>query len=251
MLLRTFTAADMPSAMKMVREALGDDAIILTSEPLKGKKGITITAAIERNDGDGTTVRNAANNVSTQQQTQIDDLRHSIQTVLRFHNIPDLFANKMARHTSDQELLAMLSLKEISGRGDDKQLLKLALEKLMANFYECSPIAFDHPNLRIMLIGTPGIGKTLTIAKMAAHLTLKHKNTQLRMVSTDTKRAGGIEQLKAFTDILDVKLEVIKTPKELQQYLQALPPSAPVLRCSKNGGTHFGTSQRRRQLGND
>ena len=46
MLLRTFTAADMPAAMKMVREALGDEAIILTTENLKGKKGVTVTAAL-------------------------------------------------------------------------------------------------------------------------------------------------------------------------------------------------------------
>ncbi len=58
--------------------------------------------------------------------------------------------------------------------------------------------------MRIMLVGPPGVGKTLTIARLAAQIAIqKHK---LAVITTDNKRAGGVRQLQAFTDILELEL---------------------------------------------
>ena len=50
MRLRTFTAPDIPSAMDMVREELGENAIILATDAKAGNKNITVTAAVEETD---------------------------------------------------------------------------------------------------------------------------------------------------------------------------------------------------------
>ena len=47
MKLKTFSPPDLPPAMAMVREALGDDAIFLSTQPDKGKRSVTITAALD------------------------------------------------------------------------------------------------------------------------------------------------------------------------------------------------------------
>ena len=251
MLLRTFTAADMPAAMKMVREALGDEAIILTTENLKGKKGVTVTAALEKQDDafihspplEGGARGGVASAHSNKQapppltlplkgggnSREIERIRHDLNTVLHFHNIPDLFISKITRYSNDKELASMLGLQRTSAKSDDKHLIALALEKMLRNYFSCEPLRFDNGKMRAMLVGPPGIGKTLTIAKMAAQLTLNKKHANLAIFTTDNKRAGGVEQLQAFTNILGLTLHVASTPKELKKMVEALPPTLQIL----------------------
>ena len=48
MRLKTFTAPSMPEAMRLVRDQLGPDAIIVSSQPADKGKGVIVTAAIEQ-----------------------------------------------------------------------------------------------------------------------------------------------------------------------------------------------------------
>ena len=231
MLLRTFNAHDMPTAMQMVRDTLGDKAIILSSQSSKGKKGVTITAAIDPGEDEDLP---PAKTVLKPKETPIDPaaadrLRHDINGVLRFHNIPDLFVSKMTRHCSDKELSAMIELQKKSAHSDDKHLLSLAIEKLTSTYFDFVPINFDAPKIRLMLVGAPGIGKTLAVAKMAARISLASKVPNLTVITTDNKRAGGVEQLQAFTNILGVKLDVVASPRDLHRYIDSLAPSMNIL----------------------
>jgi len=226
MLLRTFTASDMPSALKMVREVLGDGAIILTSENNKGKKGVTVTAAAEIADEP---VAPAKAEWKVEDNGDVEQLRHDITDVLRFHNLPDLFISKMVHRSLDKDLAAMIDLQSISAKGGEKHLLSQALEQLADRYFGFLPLSFTNNKMRIMLVGPPGIGKTLTIAKIAAQLTLNKTQPNLAVFTTDTKRAGGVEQLQAFTSILGLTLHVANSAKELQKYIQALPEHTQVL----------------------
>lgn len=227
MRLRTFTATDMPTAMKMVRDALGDAAVILHSEPIKGKKGISVTAAIEEKDH-FETLNPPRVQMRTPDTDKMDALRHELQNILRFHNIPDLFIAKIMQKASPREMSSISALQQISANRSEKPLVKLALEKILASYFQFSPLPLESDNLRLVLVGPPGIGKTLTVAKIATKIAM-HKKQPLAVFTTDNKRAGGIEQLQAFTNILDIPLNVAPTAKELARQLKTLPENITVL----------------------
>lgn len=63
------------------------------------------------------------------------------------------------------------------------------------------------------LVGPTGVGKTTTIAKIAADLTLEGKRVGL--ITVDTFRIAAVEQLKIYAGILNIPLEVVLTPDEL------------------------------------
>ena len=68
-----------------------------------------------------------------------------------------------------------------------------------------------------MVVGPPGAGKTVTIAKLAARAVIAGRPVHL--VTTDTVRAGGVEQLAAFTRILEQPLTAADTPDHLADAL--------------------------------
>ena len=230
MMLRTFTAPDMPAAMKMMRDAMGDNAIILATEASKGKKGISVTAAVEKEDEQAPApARKSA--PTAESNAALEQLRFDIQNVLRFHNVPELYVSKMLKSTPEREFSSMVQLQKISAAGDEKQLLSVAMEKFTGGYFSFVPLPFDEGHLRIMLIGPPGIGKTLTIAKIAARLCLNKSDEEpnLTVITTDNKRAGGVEQLQAFTTILGLPLLVVESAKELAKTIQSLPPTMQIL----------------------
>ena len=70
------------------------------------------------------------------------------------------------------------------------------------------------------LVGPTGAGKTTTIAKLAARLVLRHGTEAVALVTTDTYRIGGVEQLKIYGRILGVPVAVARDGDELRQHLR-------------------------------
>ncbi|CDW95304.1 MULTISPECIES: flagellar biosynthesis protein FlhF [unclassified Thiomonas] len=70
------------------------------------------------------------------------------------------------------------------------------------------------------LVGPTGAGKTTTIAKLAARLVLHHGTAAVALITTDTYRIGGVEQLKIYGRILGVPVAVARDGEELQQHLR-------------------------------
>lgn len=68
----------------------------------------------------------------------------------------------------------------------------------------------------INVVGPTGVGKTTTLAKIAAESVLKHKK-KVAFITTDTYRIAAIEQLKTYAKILDVPIDVCYNLEDFKQ----------------------------------
>lgn len=66
----------------------------------------------------------------------------------------------------------------------------------------------------VALIGTTGVGKTTTLAKIAAKFVLE-QGIGAALITADTYRISAVEQLKTYSDILGLPIEIVYTPQEL------------------------------------
>lgn len=72
------------------------------------------------------------------------------------------------------------------------------------------------------LVGPTGVGKTTTIAKLAARFTMLHGTDDLALVCADAYRIGAREHLTAFASILGVKVHAASDPEDLGRLLRKL-----------------------------
>jgi len=68
----------------------------------------------------------------------------------------------------------------------------------------------------VALIGPTGVGKTTTIAKLAANFKLR-QNKNVALITIDTYRIGAVDQLRMYAEILGVPINVVVTPNELTE----------------------------------
>ena len=71
----------------------------------------------------------------------------------------------------------------------------------------------------IALVGTSGVGKTATAAKIAAQFALRHGRNQIAFITTDTNRVGGQSQLIALGAVLGIPVQVLNSHKEIPDAL--------------------------------
>jgi len=73
----------------------------------------------------------------------------------------------------------------------------------------------------VALVGPTGVGKTTTLAKLAARYAYKYfEKKRVALVTLDTYRIGAAEQLKIYAQILDSPIEVVHSPKGLRAVLK-------------------------------
>lgn len=198
----------MSEAMALVRDDMGEDAIIVSTQ--EGTDGVAcrVTAAIEEDTEIDSVIVSNSDNLPDDDDAdlldEIDDPVTFLRQVLTAHGLPQHLVNVMLR-----------SAKDISQK--DPGLALAAAIDAHISFRPIDAAALDRP---IVLVGPPGAGKTITAAKLAAAAKLKRKKVQV--VTADGKRAGGIEQLEAFTRILEIDLIAVTKAQELEVHMQSL-----------------------------
>jgi flagellar biosynthesis protein FlhF len=180
MRLKSFHGATLTDAMRGVREALGENAIIVATREDEGG-GVRVTAAID----DVPASADPPGVASFGAETDGSETLEIIAEALTYHNVYPALADKLmaasTQFASDDPLLSL-------GAAIDTH-------------FKFEPVAAGKP---LMFVGPAGAGKTLCTAKFATQATLaKQKAT---VVSMDCERAGGLEQLAAFTRLLKINL---------------------------------------------
>jgi len=107
--------------------------------------------------------------------------------------------------------------KEVPGKRDLdlRTIISELVSKIEETMFIGDPIDPYVAGSRVVsLVGPTGVGKTTTIAKIAAELTLKGKKVGL--ITIDTYRIAAVEQLKIYANILNLPIEVVISPDELK-----------------------------------
>jgi flagellar biosynthesis protein FlhF len=138
MRLRTFTAPSIGEAMRQVRTALGEDAVILSTEQ-EGKQ-VKVTAAVENDAAPATAVPVAT------------DSSDELEAALRYHSVPKALSDRLLATAGDLE-------------GSSPQQALTAALRAQFGF---QPLTDRKPAKPILLAGLPGAGKSSTLAKLAA-----------------------------------------------------------------------------------
>ncbi len=185
----------MAEIMARVRAELGDDAIIVSTHQDEGM--VRVTAAVEYE------ARPAHRGGTVEPPRDGADMLHR---ALEYHGVPRGLAARLA---------ATMDALHI----DDAEMgLAAALDELV----QFVPLPQAPQPSPLMLVGPPGGGKTTSVAKLAARAAFK--GHAVHIVTTDTMRAGAIEQLASFADILGVGLDAAASPDKL---VIALTPTDP------------------------
>lgn len=228
MRLKTFTAPDIHDAMAQVRDTLGEEAVIISTTRDANQKSVTVTAAIENDEPLELTedlfVPNQAPRTKIEISNEIENISSDearifieLKSIFAYHSVP---ASVTDRLLDTAQMIPFDPDSTYEG-------LRNTLSRVISSTFSFMPLPVQRSGFRAMLIGAPGVGKTMTIAKMAAQMVMDKHN--VTVITTDTKRAGGIEQLQAFTDILNLELKVAEDRAELKQIIDECPKDERVL----------------------
>ncbi|MEN6458351.1 MAG: flagellar biosynthesis protein FlhF [Thermoguttaceae bacterium] len=100
----------------------------------------------------------------------------------------------------------------------DPMMLKSRVAGLIESDIRTSgPIRVTPGRCRLVaLVGPTGVGKTTSIAKLAANFRLKEKR-RVGLITVDTYRIAAVEQLRTYADIIDLPMHVVSTPREMRE----------------------------------
>lgn len=223
-----------------IREELGPDAVIIQSRKvrLKGLKGIfaprkmEITAAVE-NPPRGREHERLEDSFQKKIQEELGELKMMVNRLAGRDFLP---AEVKARERGElqkwrlqlkrQEVLEelieefMTEIQE-SLLGEiqlTEEIAGLILRKKLRKRLKTAP----EKGAQIQVfVGPTGVGKTTTLAKLAARYAL-YQGERVGIITIDHYRIGAVEQMRTYADITGLPLEVVMTPRELQHALQRL-----------------------------
>lgn len=242
--VRTFRARSLPEALRRVREELGPRAAVLQTREvpkhwfswLTGSRLVEVQAAnnvrvASRLGEPRREVRRAEHGFDQASRLEsLVDALHQRENRRAVTDLPSslfpLFTDlidaempeELAREFIDR-LRAGASLHDL----EDPILLKARMTRMIEDEIAIAgPIRVNPDERRLIaLVGPTGVGKTTTIAKLAANFHLRDRR-KVGLVTVDTYRIAAVEQLRTYADIIDLPMEVVTTPREMRRAVASL-----------------------------
>jgi len=256
MQIKRFEARNMTTALRLIKDELGPDAVILSARSIKRGKGILgslrtsgveVTAAV---DGHYPLInRQVGPRLDRRLSADSADAGGSLPAATRLTSIQPaarVDLDKTCRNSGNKDdetsLLARLRrslvwndvdrdvvaefMDEIKGIPRIEALTRF--EQLVSHFVKVlDGIGICAGGLQpqrgrpqvVALIGVSGVGKTTTLAKLAAQQTHEHQR-RVAVLSLDNVRIGAVHQIQRFSRIIGTPLQLAANPAELEDALQ-------------------------------
>ncbi|MGA2031534.1 MAG: flagellar biosynthesis protein FlhF [Thermoguttaceae bacterium] len=257
--LKTYRARTMQEALAMVWRELGSDAAVLHTREIPtrrlfgcfpGPRQIEITASCEVNVPSrmpqagrlpaqiekSPSTAPPQGSVPPSMQTQIDELQNMVKQLCRrgrpghredlpeelFRLFTDLLDSDLGEDLA-RELVERIRSESRGSRLTDLVLAKARIARMIeAEIAVAGPIQVTPGHCRLAaLVGPTGVGKTTTIAKLAAHYRLREKR-RVGLITVDTYRIAAVEQLRTYADIIDLPMQVVSTPREMREAVRRM-----------------------------
>ncbi len=104
----------------------------------------------------------------------------------------------------------------------ERDELRWLSRRVMLDLPVHGPLRVPRGNrLVVAVVGPTGVGKTTSLAKLAAEFRLK-QHRRVGLVTVDTYRIGAVEQLRTYAEIMDLQMEVASSPREMRDALSRL-----------------------------
>ncbi len=203
--LKRYRRETVKEALRAVREDLGPGALVLSTRYIAGPgvrgwfgaRMVEVTAAAER-------------------PTMSDD-RHQAQGRPADRTTDEITARLQAAGLDDA--LAR-DVAQALPRGRRRGATASSIRETLADQLSALAATDEGYSPIEVFVGPPGVGKTTTIAKIAAQERAR-KGTRLGLLSADGFRVGAVEQLRLYADIIGSPLTVARTPSELELALDS------------------------------
>lgn len=259
MKVRKFLAATSHEVLRKVKEELGADAVILSNKQTPNGIEIMALASRDMTRLTGDAPREAATIISKQQP--VTETKQTVATPKRAETAPpvadhqsehiiqeiqamrqmleeqlatmswsnfsqrDPEGTKVLRTLLDAGFSPLLSrhlLEKLPGNHDFEQSLKKTITLLTLNLRTATGDEMIEQGGVYALIGPTGVGKTTTTAKLAARAVIRHGADKVALLTTDSYRIGGHEQLRIYGKLLGVPVRSVKDIEDLQLILHEL-----------------------------
>ncbi|NMA91944.1 MAG: flagellar biosynthesis protein FlhF [Firmicutes bacterium] len=241
MKIRKYYARDVAEGFLKVKKELGSEAIILQTRKVRrrGLKGwfmprqVEIIAAL----GSRSPERLGKGDIENQRrvEAEISELKVMVQSLVEEPrrretekgqqedggSENDYWRNYLQHHDVDpviiDEIFGRLASR-LKGNSVSREMLPILLrEEVTVGI----PVAEERADRTVVFIGPTGVGKTTTLAKLAARYALNY-GEKVGLVTIDHYRIGAVDQLRAYAEIIDLPLEVAYSPRDLSRALVRL-----------------------------
>lgn len=101
-----------------------------------------------------------------------------------------------------------------------EQILSNIYQRMILRFGKAEKILPSEDGVKILFfVGTTGVGKTTTIAKIASQFVVDEKK-KVALITADTYRIAAAEQLRTYANILEIPFRVIYTADEIVEVIE-------------------------------
>ena len=254
MKIRRYMANNMQEALLKVKMDLGNDAVILNTRKVK-RPGflsvfraplIEILASLEEEENENKNIQDLSTPRVDELESKVKGMELMLEKIYKqmsenavqntsnivttekdtgYSRIYKVFIDNMRQNDVEEdiitEILDSLKRQGIDNNSSVNEAFSVFQKELIKRLGASEEITVENqkkPKV-IIFLGPTGVGKTTTLAKIAANFIIKEKK-KVGLITADTYRIAAVEQLKTYSEIMGTNITVIYSPKEMKDAIK-------------------------------